>query len=102
MSSTGGQLAHLDVLHGLADGDALDVRLAPQLLHRRTLLLQVPRHPPSETAQFTGCGAAACLERINTAAGPLYISQANISLLIMSFTPCFHGFMEIAKLKSEV
>jgi len=35
----------LDILHSLTDRDPLDVRLPPQLLHRRALLLNIPRHP---------------------------------------------------------
>ena len=39
-----GVLAHLDVLHGLGHGDALDAGLPPQLLHHHPLLLHVG-HP---------------------------------------------------------
>ena len=35
---------HLDVLHRLGHGDALDARLPPQLLHHHPLLLHVG-HP---------------------------------------------------------
>ena len=35
--------AHLDVLHGLGHGDALDAGLPPQLLHHHSLLLDA-RH----------------------------------------------------------